>query len=114
MVFNLQDYKKQICEKQGIMRTLLKQIKWVMAMAVILVVTASCSDNSPIVATGNTQAYFKYSINGGADRVFDFTASGFHVDDTNSNGGFIDALDQTGNTTGSVSGSGRILRGANQ
>ena len=57
-------------------------------LIVINLVTSCNDDNSPITPTNNTQEFFKYTINGGTERVFDSYAKGYHVTNTNSDGDF--------------------------
>ncbi|MFD2909552.1 hypothetical protein ACFSX9_12505 [Flavobacterium ardleyense] len=39
----------------------------------------SCGNDDTIVPTGNTQEYFKYTLNNGTERVFDSYATGYFV-----------------------------------
>lgn len=52
------------------------------ALAFGFFVLFSCGNDDTIVPTGNTQEYFKYTLNNGAERIFDSYATGYYVAST--------------------------------
>ena len=62
------------------MNSILKSI----SLTVILLLMYSCSSDDALTSTGNTDEYFKYTINNGTERVFDSQAKGWFTSNTNS------------------------------
>lgn len=62
------------------MKTILKTL-----VVIVMLFTIGCSsDDTTITPTQNTNEFFKYSINGELERVFDVSAKGYHVANTGS------------------------------
>ena len=53
-----------------------RSVSQIIVFSFLLIIGISCNDNSPIAPTNNLQEYFKYSVNGGTERVFDSYATG--------------------------------------
>jgi len=62
------------------MNSILKSI----SLAVILLLIYNCSNDDALTSTGNTDEYFKYTINNGTERVFDSYAKGWFTSNANS------------------------------
>ncbi|SFD51778.1 hypothetical protein SAMN04489722_11145 [Algibacter lectus] len=62
------------------MNSILKSI----SLAVILLLIYNCSNDDALTSTGNTDEYFKYTVNNGVERVFDSQAKGWFTSNTNS------------------------------
>ena len=62
------------------MNSILKSI----SLTVILLLMSSCSSDDALTPTGNTNEYFKYTVNNGVERVFDSQAKGWFTSNTNS------------------------------
>ena len=54
-------------------------------LVIVAITFFNCNNDDDVVTpTGNTSEFFKYSINGGAERVFDSYATGRYTSNTNS------------------------------